>query len=75
MAWHPETDGATERAIQTVKSYLRKFVNYAQDDWANRLPSVELAYNNHDATTTEISPFFLLYGYHLEPFHVTEEPR
>lgn len=74
-AWHPQTDGSTERAIQTVKSYLRKFVNYAQDDWVQHLPSAELAYNNHDAATTEMSPFFLSHGYNLEPLNLTEEPR
>lgn len=74
-AWHPETDGSTERAIQTVKSYLRKYVNYAQDNWASLLPSAELAYNSHDAASTGVSPFFLSHGYNIEPLDLVDEPR
>ena len=32
-AFHPQTDGQTERMNQTVESYLRCYVNYTQDDW------------------------------------------
>src|SRR5699024_9598055 len=70
-----ETDGSTERAIQTVKAYLRKYVNYAQDNWARLLPSAELAYNCHDSASTGVSPFFLNHGYHPSPITLTEQPR
>ncbi len=32
-AWHPQTDGQTERVNQEIEKYLRIFVNYRQDDW------------------------------------------
>jgi hypothetical protein len=32
-AWHPRTDGQTERANQTIKTFLRHFVLDCQDDW------------------------------------------
>ena len=32
--YHPETDGQTERANATMEHYLRAYVNYMQDDWA-----------------------------------------
>ena len=36
--YHPETDGQTERANATMEHYLRAYVNYMQDDWAQWLP-------------------------------------
>ncbi|QSS72061.1 hypothetical protein I7I50_03115 [Histoplasma capsulatum G186AR] len=74
-AYHPETDGATERMIQTVKNILRKFCNYAQDDWSDLLPHAEIAINGRDSATTGVSPFFLLHGYDLEILDFPETPR
>lgn len=72
-AFHPETDGATERMNQEVEVYLRSFVVLAQDNWDSLLPMAELAINNRDATTTGVSPFFLSHGYHMEPLHLFED--
>jgi len=66
-AYHPETDGSTERMNQTLETYLRTFVDYAQDDWYDTLPSAEVAINDRDAASTGVSPFFLQHGYHIEP--------
>jgi hypothetical protein len=33
-AYHPQTNGQTERVNQEVEKYLWAFVNYQQDDWA-----------------------------------------
>lgn len=74
-AFHPETDGSTERANPEVEKYLRIFTNYAQSNWANLLPSAELAYNNKNATATGFSPFFLTHGYDVEPITVTDSLR
>jgi transposase InsO family protein len=74
-AYHPETDGSTERMNQTVETYLRTFVNYSQDNWADLLPIAELAINNRDAASTGVSPFFLTHGYHVEPLQLTDEPQ
>ena len=63
-AFHPETDGSTERANQRVWAYLRHFVDYAQSNWAKLLPMAKLAINNQDAASTGVSPFFLDHGYH-----------
>jgi len=51
-AFHPQTDGQTERVNRTMEQMLRMFVNSAQDDWDEFLPLVEFAYNNasHDST-------------------------
>jgi transposase InsO family protein len=42
-AFHPQTDGQTERQNQTMKQYLRAFCNYEQDNWVELLPLVEFA--------------------------------
>jgi hypothetical protein len=63
-AYHPQTDGQTERINQEVEQYLRLFVNHRQDDWADWLACAEFAYNNHQQSATTFSPFFLNYGHH-----------
>jgi len=63
-AFHPQTDGQTERLNQTIEAYLRSFVNYEQDDWVNLLPMAEFAYNNSVTTATGLSPFYANYGFH-----------
>jgi len=62
--YHPEGDGQTERANQTLEQYLRIYCNYQQDNWADLLPLVEFAYNNAPSATTGVSPFFANKGYH-----------
>jgi hypothetical protein len=63
-AYHPETDGQTERTNQTLEQYLRMYANYQQDDWYRLLPLAEFAYNNANSETTGVSPFFANKGYH-----------
>jgi len=63
-AFHPQTDGQTERANATLKQYLRAYCNYQQDDWERLLPIAEFCYNNTQTGTTRITPFFANYGYH-----------
>jgi len=45
-AFHPQTDGQTERLNQTIETYLRAFISKEQDDWVRLLPMAEFAYNN-----------------------------
>ena len=42
-AYHPQTDGQTERTSQVLEGYLRYFVNYDQNDWYQLLPLAEYA--------------------------------
>ena len=73
-AWHPETDGSTERVNQAIEIYVRFFANYAQDNCASLCPVAMLALNNRDSTSTGVSPFFLYHGYHMEPLEFDVEP-
>jgi len=56
-AYHPQTDGQTERVNQDLETYLRLFINHRQDDWAKWLHLAEFAYNNRQHSTTKVSPF------------------
>jgi len=62
--YHPEGDGQTERANQTLEQYIRSYCNYQQDNWSTLLPLAEFAYNNAPSDTTGVSPFFANKGYH-----------
>jgi hypothetical protein len=76
---HPQTDGQTENANAVMEHYLRCYVDYAQDDWAELLPGAEFAANNHEAASTGLTPFFVNKGFHprmeFEPPSEPEEIR
>ena len=61
-AYHPESDGQTERINQILEQYLRMYVNYQQDDWCKWLSLAEFAYNNSTHSSTKQSPFQTIYG-------------
>lgn len=63
-AYHPQTDGQTERVNQEVEKYLRAFVSYQQDDWDEWLGIAEFALNDRPHSTTQHTPFFLNAGQH-----------
>lgn len=63
-AYHPQTDGQTERTNQTLETYLRAYVSYQQDDWVDYLPLAEFAFNSHVNSSTNQTPFFANYAYH-----------
>ena len=63
-AYHPRTDGQSERNNQWVETYLRFFTTHQQTDWADHLPLAEFAHNNWKNKTMKNTPFFLLMGYH-----------
>jgi len=63
-AYHPETDGQTERLNRTLEDSLRNYVANAHDTWDKFLYAVEFAYNSTKHSTTGESPFFLNYGFY-----------
>lgn len=62
-AYHPQTDGATERANRTVGQILRSIIRPDQRDWVSKLPAVQFAMNSSVSATTGFSPFELNHGY------------
>ena len=62
-AYHPRTDGQSERTNQWLEQYLRFWVNERQDNWNLYLPIAEFTHNNWPNEATGQSPFFLLMGH------------
>jgi transposase InsO family protein len=61
-AFHPQTNGKTERFMQTMAQMLAMVVDSAAADWHRWLPHVAFAYNTSVHTTTGVSPFLLTTG-------------
>ena len=74
-AYHPQTDGQTERVNQELEQFLRLFVNERQDDWDELLPLGEFAYNNHVHSSTQQTPFMLDNGRHPRMGFEPQQPR
>jgi len=75
-AYHPQTDGQSERAIRTLMDTLRCFATYDQSNWEAALPLLEFAYNSSKHSATGYSPFYLTYGYEpraIEWHHVKDQ--
>ena len=60
-AFHPQTNGQSERTIQTLKDMLRAFVLDFKGYWVKYLPLVEFAYNHSFQASIEMTPYEALY--------------
>ncbi|GJY15150.1 putative reverse transcriptase domain-containing protein [Tanacetum coccineum] len=60
--YHPETDGQSERTIQTLEDMLRACDIDFRKGWERHLPLVELSYNNSYHASIKAAPFEALYG-------------
>ncbi|GJX37080.1 putative reverse transcriptase domain-containing protein [Tanacetum coccineum] len=61
-AYHPQTDGQSERTIQTLEDMLRACVMDFGKGWDRHLPLIEFSYNNSYHTSIKAAPFEALYG-------------
>ena len=61
-AYHPQTDGQTERTNRTALDVLRTSVNDSGKDWDKQLPMVELVINSAKQSSTGLTPFMIVYG-------------
>ncbi|CAN6576505.1 unnamed protein product [Malus baccata var. baccata] len=61
-AYHPQTDGQSERTIQTLEDMLRSSALQFGDSWHDRLDLMKFAYNNSFHSSIGMSPFEALYG-------------
>ena len=63
-AYHPQTDGQTERTNRTFEDMLRCYATVYQEDWVRPLPMLEFCYNDTVHNSTGYTPFFLTTGRH-----------
>ena len=61
-AYHPQTDGQSERTIQTLEDMLRVCVIDFKGTWDEHLPLIEFAYNNSYHASIGMPPYEALYG-------------
>jgi RNase H-like domain found in reverse transcriptase/Integrase zinc binding domain/Retroviral aspartyl protease/Chromo (CHRromatin Organisation MOdifier) domain len=61
-AYHPQTDGQTERSNRTLEEALRAYVNWRQTDWDVHLSALEISINNARNSSTGFTPFYLNSG-------------
>ena len=66
--FHPQTDGQSERTIQTLEDMLRTCVLSWKGSWEDHLPLVEFAYDNSYHASIQCTPFEALYGSVDHPF-------
>lgn len=71
-AYHPATDGSSERLNQCVETYLRCFVHSCPKKWSDWISMTEYWYNTSPHSTLKKSPFVVLYSH--EPRHWGIEP-
>jgi hypothetical protein len=64
-AYHPRTDGQSERSNQWLEMAIRFIMDQKQKNWAPYLPIAQFAHNHWPSDTTRKSPFFLLMGFNL----------
>lgn len=62
-AYHQQTDGQSERTIQTLEQYLRVFVEKDHSNWDELLDQAEFTYNSNKSASTNLSPFEAMYGF------------
>ncbi|GKA43797.1 putative reverse transcriptase domain-containing protein [Tanacetum coccineum] len=60
--YHPQTDGQSERTIQTLEDMLRAYVVDFGSSWDTHLPLIEFSYTNSYHTSVKCAPFKALYG-------------
>jgi transposase InsO family protein len=73
LAYHPETNGQTEKINAILKQYLKTYMNFRQNNWIDWLPLAEFALNNAVSEIIGFSSFFANYrfnpklGFELRP--------
>jgi hypothetical protein len=61
-AFHPQSDGQTERMNRLLEDMLRNYVDPCQDDWDLHIAMAEFAVNNSVNQSTKMTPFYLNFG-------------
>jgi hypothetical protein len=62
-AYHPQTDGESERMNQWLEQYLHVYGNFQQNNWVTLLPLTQFVHNSWSSDITKRTPFDLLMGF------------
>lgn len=68
-AYHPQTDGQSERLNQCLEMYLRCLTYQRPNQWHKWLPMAEWWYNTNHHSSINMTPYFALYGRHPPSFN------
>jgi hypothetical protein len=68
IAYHPQTDGQSERINKRIEIALRHYISLHQDDWADRIELIQAAIGVASSETTNHSPFESLFGFNPSHF-------
>ena len=71
--FHLETDGQIERINQTLKQYLRHYINNTQNNWAQLLSMTQLAINNEHQTMIDMSSAMMNFEKNMNTFTMPTE--
>ena len=61
-AFHPQTDGTTERVNQETEAYLSIYCTFHPEKWLNTISTLEFTYNNRRHADRQKTPFELMFG-------------
>ena len=62
MAYHPQTDGTTERVNQEIEAYLSIYCTSHPEDWLTAIHTMEFTHNNRRHADRQSTPFELMFG-------------
>lgn len=74
-AFRPQTDGQTERMNQVLEQYLRCYINHEQDNWVEKLPIAQFAYNTAYNESTKLTPAYANFGFTPDAYHDKRDPK
>ncbi len=63
-AYHPQSDGQTERMHRVLEEALRSYVGHDQVTWDDFLVPLEVAFNSAESGSTHMTPWYFNHGYH-----------
>jgi hypothetical protein len=73
-AYHPQTDGTTERYNQEIEFYLAVYTSKNPNTWKRALPMIEFVHNTKPHSGRKHTPYELLLGYNPKAF-ITDDPE
>jgi len=74
-AFRPQTDKQTERINQVLEQYLRCYINYKQNNWVEKLPIAQFAYNTAYNKSTKTTPAHANFGFTPNAYHNKQDPK